>query len=314
LVWIVNGFNTRKSSVFSADHCAIVLGAHCSALYDLKFMKRTYPTQLAFWLLMAVYSTDIAAQAKPASTHANHPSSGEGAQNFSAYCASCHGLDGRGGERAPAIATTRKLQKASDSDIAKIVREGITGTGMPSFRTLGELKIQGLVKHLRALQGMDSATTMPGSPQAGSELFFGKASCSQCHMANGTGGFLGSDLSTYARGRSVAEIRTAVTEPASDRGKAVLVTANDGAQFEGIVRNEDNFSLQLQTRDGAFHFFEKSGQLKIDRRAQPVMPTDYASQLSAKQLDDIVSFLIQLGQSTKQPDDSDARKAKGAEE
>ena len=185
---------------------------------------------------------------------------------------------------------------------------------MPSFRTLGEAKIQALVKHLRALQGMDSATTMPGSPQAGNELFFGKASCSQCHMASGVGGFLGSDLSTYARGRSVAEIRTAVTQPASDRGKAVLVTANDGAQFEGIVRNEDNFSLQLQTRDGAFHFFDKSGVRHIEHQPQPIMPTDYASRLSAKELDDLVSYLIQLGQSTTQPDDSSSRKPRESEE
>ena len=262
---------------------------------------------------MAVYSSTTAAQVKPASNNANRPP-GEGAQNFSAYCASCHGLDGRGGERAPDIATTRKLQKASDSDIAKIVREGITGTGMPSFRTLGEAKIQVLVKHLRSLQGMDSATTMPGSPQAGNELFFGKASCSQCHMANGAGGFLGSDLSTYARGRAVGEIRTAVTQPASDRGKAVLVTANDGAQFEGIVRNEDNFSLQLQTRDGAFHFFDKSGVRQIDHRPEPIMPADYASRLSAKELDDLVSYLMQLGQTTTQPDDSSSRKPRESEE
>jgi len=275
-------------------------------------MKRTYQTQVAFWLLMAIHSTAVAAQAKPASTHANPPS--EGAQSFSAYCASCHGLDGRGGERAPDIATARKLQKASDSDLAKVVREGITGTGMPSFRSLGEAKIQALVKHLRALQGMDSATTMPGSPQSGKELFFGKASCSQCHMANGAGGFLGSDLSAYARGRSVAEIRTAVTEPASDRGKAVLVTTNDGAQFEGIVRNQDNFSLQLQTRDGAFHFFDKAGLRQLERRPEPIMPSDYASRLSAKELDDLVSYLIQLGRSTTQPDNDNGRKPRESEE
>ena len=280
----------------------------------LNLMRRRFKRQAAFWLLIVISSISMAAEEKPASNNSNRQPSGQGSQSFSAYCASCHGLDGRGGERAPDIATDRKLQKASDSDIAKILREGIAGTGMPSFRTLGEAKIQALVKHLRALQGMDSATTMPGSPQGGKELFFGKASCSQCHMANGVGGFLGSDLSTYARGRSVAEIRTAVTEPASDRGKAALVTANEAAQFEGIVRNEDNFSLQLQTRDGDFHFFEKSELRQVERRPEPIMPTDYASRLGAKELDDIVSFLIQLGQSTPQPDHNNKLKAGGSED
>src|SRR5215470_10043444 len=276
-------------------------------------MMRRVERQFAFWFLVAVYTISMAAEEKPA-IHPNSPPSGEGSQIFSAYCASCHGLDGRGGERAPDIATARKLQKASDSDLAKIVREGISGTGMPSFRTLGELKIQALVKHLRSLQGMDSATTMPGSPQGGKELFFGRASCSQCHMANGAGGFLGSDLSAYARGRSVAEIRTAVIEPASDRGKAVLVTTNDGAQFEGIVRNQDNFSLQLQTRDGAFHFFDKAGLRQLEHRPEPIMPSDYASRLSAKELDDLVSYLIQLGRSTTQPDNDNGRKPRESEE
>ena len=296
------------------DGCVIVLGCALSLLVFPKLMKRRYERQLAFALVWAVCAISMAAQTKAVSSHQSRSSSDQGAQSFSAYCASCHGLDGRGGERAPDIATARKLQKASDSDIANILREGISGTGMPSFRTLGEKTIQALVKHLRALQGMDSAITMPGSPQGGKELFFGKAICSQCHMAYGTGGFLGSDLSSYARGRSVAEIRAALTEPASDRGKAVLVTTHDGAQFDGMVRNEDNFSLQLQTRDGAFHFFEKSGLRQIERRPDPIMPTDYRSRLSAKELDNIVSYLIQLGQSTKQPDDSAARKAKGADD
>src|SRR5256885_9825619 len=36
------------------------------------------------------------------------------------------------------------------------------------------------------------------------------------------------------------------------------VTTREGLQFTGIARNEDNFSLQLQSLDGAFHLFAKS--------------------------------------------------------
>src|SRR5204863_9772322 len=60
---------------------------------------------------------------------------GEGAQIFSASCASCHGLDGRGGERAPDIAGSREVRKFSDSGLAKIIHEGVPGTGMPAFRS-----------------------------------------------------------------------------------------------------------------------------------------------------------------------------------
>src|SRR5215467_2648403 len=77
-----------------------------------KLMKRKYERQLAFALVWAVCAISMAAQTKAVSSHQSRSSSDQGAQSFSAYCASCHGLDGRGGERAPDIATARKLQKA----------------------------------------------------------------------------------------------------------------------------------------------------------------------------------------------------------
>src|SRR5690242_5974998 len=119
-----------------------------------------------------------AALTSRAQSNAAHTRSASGTQLFSAYCASCHGLDGHGGERAPDIARNGKLQKASDVEISKIIRQGVPGTGMPGFGGLGEVMIQSLLRHLRALQGMDSASRMPGSPEAGKALFFGKAGCS----------------------------------------------------------------------------------------------------------------------------------------
>ena len=38
----------------------------------------------------------------------------------------------------------------------------------------------------------------------------------------------------------------------------VAVTTADGQTLTGVVRNEDNFSLQLQTTDGTLHLFAKS--------------------------------------------------------
>src|SRR5262249_4258140 len=155
---------------------------------------------------------------------------------------------------------------------------------------------------------------LPGSPEAGKSLFFGKAACSNCHMATGTGGFIGSDLSAYARGKSAKEIQGAVTNPLFGRGKVVVVTTADGAQFSGIVRNEDNFSLQLQTTDGSFHFFEKSGLRNIERRSEPLMPTDYESRLTPKEMNDIVSYLLQLSRSATQRNNDNGRESRGQED
>src|SRR5579872_1644587 len=52
-----------------------------------------------------------------------------GSQEFAARCAACHGGDGRGGERGPAIA----LRGRSDQDLRDLIRKGIPGGGMPGF-------------------------------------------------------------------------------------------------------------------------------------------------------------------------------------
>src|ERR1700677_4023025 len=45
----------------------------------------------------------------------------DGKQVFESRCAGCHGLDGRGGERAPDIASSEKTQRRSDEDLSRII-------------------------------------------------------------------------------------------------------------------------------------------------------------------------------------------------
>lgn len=226
----------------------------------------------------------------------------DGARLFPTNCGSCHGLDGHGGERAPDIAGRREIQKLSDAALAKIIREGIPGTGMPPFRTLGSVKIQALVRHLRRLQGEDAESPLPGSPASGKSLFFGKAGCADCHMVSGAGGFIGSDLSSYGRAKAAPQIRSAIVNPADnsgERGRVVVATTGDGKTLTGIARNEDNFSLQLQTKDGAFHFLEKSSLRALEHRPEPVMPSDYATRLSAQEINDLISYLMSEARSSQ---------------
>jgi hypothetical protein len=58
------------------------------------------------------------------------------------------------------------------------------------------------------------------------------------------------------------------------------------------LRNEDNFSLQLQTLDGAFHLFEKSDVANLTHQAEPLMPSDYSSLLSPGEIDDLISYMV----------------------
>ena len=162
---------------------------------------------------------------------------------------------------------------------------------MPAFRGLGSEQIRRVVDYLRLLQGVGS-TSPTGDPKKGADLFFGKAACSTCHTAAGRAGFTGSDLSTYAQGLTPAEIRKSITDPSPLAGRATMAVATrEGRTFSGAVRNEDNFSIQLQSSDGTFHFLLKSDLDKLEYQRLPAMPTNYGQKLSPQELDDLVGYL-----------------------
>ncbi len=237
-----------------------------------------------------------------------------GKRTFASTCANCHGLDGRGGERAPDIAERPRVQQLSDDQIFKIIENGIPETGMPAFRSLQSPAIRAVVVYLRTLQGAKWAVNLPGDPAHGETIFTGKAECSGCHMVAGKGGFIASDLSDYARAHTVEQIRKEITTPPNSdpRARMVTATARSGEKYTGRIRNEDNFSLQLQTLDGMFHFLPKSEIEKLEYSAQPLMPSDYGSKLSPDELNDVVSFLMRVA-STNSTQSEPAEKKSPAE-
>jgi cytochrome c oxidase cbb3-type subunit 3 len=248
-------------------------------------------------LFLFLFATSICFAQQPASPRSSRSKSqlnsanSEGQKVFASTCAGCHGLDGRGGERAPNIAQNREVQRLSDTQLTRIVQEGVPGTGMPAFHSLASSDVKAVVAYLRILQGTNKTSALPGNPARGKTLFYGDAGCSTCHMVAGNGGFIASDLSRYGNTHSVEEIRKAITQPASDRqAQSAVVVVRTGQQFTGRIRNEDNFSLQLQSLDGTFHFFLNSDIERVEYK--PLMPVDYASRLSAQDLDDLVSYLI----------------------
>jgi cytochrome c oxidase cbb3-type subunit III len=223
-------------------------------------------------------------------------SANRGKQIFSSACAQCHGLDGKGSERAPNIAERPAVQRLSDSQIFQIIQNGIPGTGMPAFHSFSDSQIRAVVVHLRTLQGKNKTAALPGNPEQGKTLFFGRAGCSQCHMVAGAGGFIASDLSEYGRVHQVEQIRSAIVDPASagKQVRMVTVTLRGGQKYMGRLRNEDNFSLQLQTLDGTFYFLSKPDVDQMQFDSQSLMPADYGSRLDPHELNDVISYLMKV--------------------
>lgn len=236
------------------------------------------------------------AQARPQghAQNADTAVSTRGKQAFVSTCAGCHGLDGRGAERAPNIAERPQVQRLSDTQISKIIEHGIPGTGMPGFHALDHNEVQAIVAYLRILQGKKPTFDLPGNPERGETVFFGKAGCSSCHMISGKGGFIASDLSTYASTHEAEQIRnTIVSRNARGNQQIRLVTATTraGEKIVGRIRDEDNFTLQLETMDGTFFSLTKSELQSLEYSSQALMP-DYSSKLSAGELNDLISYLM----------------------
>jgi len=222
-------------------------------------------------------------------------SNNEGRQLFESVCAACHGLDGRGGERGPDISTRQQVVQLSDTEILQIFREGRPAAGMPPFDSLGSQKLKALLAYLRSLQGRGETVALPGDPRKGKALFFGKARCSECHLVQGAGGFLGRDLSSYGATLSASDIRSKIVRSGDSTNKAnktAVIIMRDSRKFTGVIRNEDNFSVQLQSSDGAFHFLTRSDFATLEFLPDPIMPADYGSTLNAAELDDLVSYLM----------------------
>lgn len=219
----------------------------------------------------------------------------EGRRIFESMCAACHGLDGRGGERGPDIATRQQVVQLSDRELLEMMQTGRPAAGMPSFNFLGGTKLTTLLAYLRSLQGKREADALPGDPSRGKLLFFGRARCAECHMVEGAGGFLGNDLSSYGATFSSDEIRRNILKASDDPARAnkiALVTMRDAQKFTGVIRNEDNFSIQLQSLNGSFHFLQRSDVAHLDFLPGTIMPADYRTTLKPEQLDDLISFLL----------------------
>lgn len=219
----------------------------------------------------------------------------QGQTVFAANCASCHGLDGLGTQRAPNIVTAARVQQLSSQQMLRTISDGIPAAGMPAFRSLGDQKLKSVVRYVKGLQGNVGQPSLPGDPTRGKQIFASTGTCSSCHMVAGSGGFIASDLTSYARTHAADQIEAAIIKPEegnSAKGLAT-VTMADGRQLQGIVRNEDNFSIQLQTLDGTFYFLSKSELQRIDRASAASMHAD-AAKLSPDQLKDLVSYLLSI--------------------
>jgi putative heme-binding domain-containing protein len=140
--------------------------------------------------------------------------------------------------------------------------------------------------------------TASASAANGRDLFYDLASqrsCHGCHAINGVGGKVGPDLGSYAR--SEAELLSAILKPHSaiePRYGKVIVTLADGDRIVGIKKDEGRDFLRVYDTTvlpAVLRTLSKSEIVKTETSDQSVMPGDYGSVYTEKQLADLVAFI-----------------------
>ena len=74
---------------------------------------------------------------------------------------------------------------------------------------------------------------------------------------------------------------------------AKVVTA-DGTKLQGVVLNEDSFTLQMMDAHEQIHLLEKDKLKSYEKTRQSLMPAYDSKILSDKELQDIVAYLISV--------------------
>jgi PQQ-dependent dehydrogenase (methanol/ethanol family) len=198
-----------------------------------------------------------------------------GRTRFQIRCAACHGADGKGGERAPAIGHRQHLRLRSAADIRNVIRTGIPEAGMPAFGTISDDEMNLVVAFVRSRIASASETPVPGDISAGAAYFFGEGDCSSCHMMFGTGGLKGPDLTIAGERLTLGELETALTNPEKRRNprySVATIRLRSGASIRGFVSNESGFDVQIQGFDNRLHLLKNSDIAEIDRDRQSAMP------------------------------------------
>jgi putative heme-binding domain-containing protein len=170
-----------------------------------------------------------------------------------------------------------------------------------------EEEIWQVVTYIRSVE-KKSSEAVAGDSAHGKELFYGIGACATCHMINGKGGRLGPDLTGAAAARSTEYLAESLRNPSkrlaqgiseamkefSQEYETVNVVAADGTKYQGVVLNEDSFTLQfLDTRE-KMHSFEKASLKSFEKSRESLMPAYDVKALPEKDLQDVLAFLASV--------------------
>jgi putative heme-binding domain-containing protein len=279
-------------------------------------MKRGLTT--AFLIGLAILPAQAQRRAEPSGLPnpfaGNSQAIAQGELIYNQNCTSCHGPNGGAGEIGPEIIHNLSVPlrgELNDDQILDVIRNGAPGTIMPAWKgKLADDNILRIGAFLHSLRGTAIDNPLAGNVAHGEEIFWGKGQCGSCHMLGGRGALKGPDLTNVAAEYKSTLIVDALTKPnhrvygdggvhlralpAMDTYDAVQVTLTNGQALDGVLLNQDSYSLQLMGDDNQLHLLDRS-QVKAVANKSPLMPTDYDKRLTKGEFADLLAFLTRQG-------------------
>ena len=225
----------------------------------------------------------------------------QGEELFIGYCSRCHGIGGTGGE-GPSLQGRQFARVKEESDLARLVLTGISGTVMSRTWVTRDEANQ-IASYVWSLARVDDQP-IEGDPFSGSEIFSGIGGCASCHIINGQGVGIGPDLSNIGARRGITFLRESVVAPGKsipkgDRAShsnflAVSIEMSDGRKMRGMRINEDAFILNLRDTEGSYYLLQKDQMNKLTREfGESIMP-GYGSTLNSEQITNLVAYMASL--------------------
>lgn len=253
--------------------------------------------------LLILLALTAALDAQDRNPFANDTKAAEaGKSHFRINCALCHGLGARGGGRGPDLTRAKKKHGNSDAELFRTIHDGVPGTDMPAaMGSIGvEMKDQEIWQVITHLRSIEVNTPPPtGNAAHGKALFYGAANCSKCHMVEGKGGRLGPDLTAVGSSRSVESIVESVRNPSQKLAagyQTVTVVTADGQETKGFIMNEDRFSVQMMDISERILLLERDKLRSFKKSSVSLMPPYDTTLLSDKDLQDIIAYLLTVGE------------------
>jgi putative heme-binding domain-containing protein len=216
-----------------------------------------------------------------------------GARLYDAQCTTCHGANGDGVGGVD-LKSGKFRNGSTDQDLARIITNGIQGTGMLAFR-FDPAEVTGVIAYLRNMNGFDRGSVKIGDAARGRAVFEGKGDCRRCHRVGAQGARVAPDLSDIGSVRSAASLVRSLSDPSSQMmpiNRPVRAVLKDGTVVNGRRLNEDTYTVQILDERERLVSLTKADLREYTIATVSPMPS-YTS-LGDADVADLVAYLLSL--------------------